>query len=84
MKLPRSLSGAAAARLLARHYGYSIVRNSGSHMTLMLKSGEESHSLTVPRHQALRVGTLDSIIGAVASFHGISKPQVRQKLFGKS
>ena len=82
MKIPRNLSGAAAAKLLTRRYGYGIVRNSGSHMTLTLKSGEKSHSLTVPRHQALRVGTLDSIVVAVAKFHGIPKAQVRERLFG--
>ena len=33
MRLPRDLSGDRLARLLARHYGYSIIRTKGSHMT---------------------------------------------------
>ena len=32
--MPRDVSGIEIAKLLARHYGYSEVRTSGSHMTV--------------------------------------------------
>ena len=70
MKLPRGLSGSEVARLLARHYGYRAARTKGS------------HSVTVPRHRNIRVGTLDAIVGEVASFLGLSKRTVRETLFG--
>ncbi len=51
------MSGEDLARLLRRRYGYEPVRQRGSHMTLTRTDGDESHSVTVPRHRALRVGT---------------------------
>lgn len=81
MKLPRGLSGSEVARLLARHYGYPAARTKGSHMTVTLTVDAESHSVTVPRHRNIRVGTLDAIVGEVASFLGLSKRTVRETLF---
>ena len=82
MKLPRDLSGHELATLLARHYGYRRARTRGSHMTLTLTSGKGSHSVTVPRNRALRPGTLDAIVSAVATFVGLPKQDVRETLFG--
>ena len=59
MKLPRDLAGQEVARLLARHYGYRVMRNRGSHTTATLTIGGNRHSVTVPRHREVRVGTLD-------------------------
>ena len=82
MKLPRGLSGNEVARLLARHYGYRTVRTRGSHMTVSLTVGSDNHSVTVPRHRHVRVGTLDAFAGDVARFLGLSKREVRETLFG--
>ena len=82
MKLPRGLSGSEVAGLLARHYGYRATRTKGSHMTVILKIGADSHNVTIPRHRNLRVGTLDAIVGEVARFLGLSKRTVRETLFG--
>ena len=51
MKLPRDLSGTEVARRLARHYGYRVTRNRGSHMTVTLTDGGDQHQVTVPRHR---------------------------------
>ena len=51
-------------------------------MTVSLTVGAESHSVTVPLHRDVRVGTLDSIAGDVARFLGLSKRKVRETLFG--
>lgn len=56
MRLPRDLSGEEVARLLARHYGYRVKRNRGSHMTMVRATpGATPHSTTVPRHRAVSI-----------------------------
>ena len=82
MKLPRDLSGNEVARLMVRHYGYRVTRTKGSHMTVTLTVGSNRHSVTVPRHRDVRVGTLDGIIADVAEFLALPKQAVREKLFG--
>lgn len=51
-------------------------------MTLALTVGDKSHTVTVPRHRNLRVGTLNEIVGSVATFLGVAKEEVREALFG--
>lgn len=80
MKLPRDLSGEALARLL-RRYGYEVTRQSGSHIRLTTRVGEEHH-LTIPAHDSLRVGTLNSILGDLATHLGKDKAEVVADLFG--
>ncbi len=82
MKLPRDLAGRDVARLLARHYGYRVTRNRGSHMTATLTIGGNRHSVTVPSHRDVRVGTLDAIVTDVAAFLDLSRQEVRETLFG--
>ncbi|MDE2903786.1 MAG: type II toxin-antitoxin system HicA family toxin [Chloroflexota bacterium] len=82
MRLPRDMSGEDLAALLRRRYGYQLVRQRGSHMTLTRTGGDESHSVTVPRHRALRVGTLGGIVGDVAEHLGVTQDEVRRELFG--
>ena len=82
MKLPRDLSGTEVARRLARHYGYRVTRSRGSHMTVTLTAEGDQHQVTVPRHRAVRIGTLDAIIADVAAFLGLPKQAVRDTLFG--
>lgn len=81
MKLPRDLSGVELAKLL-RRFGYQVIRQSGSHMRLKtLEHGE--HYVTVPRHESLRIGTLNDILNDVAAHFGLSRDQVLERLFGK-
>ena len=80
MKLPRELSGEKLARLL-RKYGYEVTRQTGSHIRLTTRVGEEHH-LTVPAHASLRVGTLNAILGDLATHLGKDKAEVIAELFG--
>ena len=64
MRLPRDWGGETLARLLNR-FGYEITRQTGSHMRLTTQQGGEHH-VTIPRHTALRVGTLNAILRDVA------------------
>ena len=83
MRLPRDLSGEEVARLLGRHYGYQHSRNRGSHMTVTAETPSGTrHSVTVPRHRNVSVGTLDAIVGDVAKAFGLAKTEVLEMLFG--
>lgn len=81
MKLPRDLSGERFSRLLRRQFGYRLIRQSGSHMTLTAMIEGRSHSVTVPRHRHLSVGTLSAIVSDVAEALDSDKHEVRKKLF---
>jgi predicted RNA binding protein YcfA (HicA-like mRNA interferase family) len=64
MRIPRDISGRQLAHLLEQ-YGYTITRQTGSHLRLTtLQTGE--HHITIPDHKDLRVGTLNSILSDVA------------------
>jgi predicted RNA binding protein YcfA (HicA-like mRNA interferase family) len=81
VRLPRDLNGRELAVLLDRHYGYKVVRQSGSHLRLVTtESGE--HRVTVPAGGPLRVGTLAAILAEVATHHGVSRTALEQRLFG--
>lgn len=82
MKLPRDLSGEQVVQLLSRHYNYRLRRTRGSHMTATLTTTTDEHSVTVPRHRPVRIGTLARIVSDVATFLRVSNDEVRKKLFG--
>ena len=75
MKLPRDLSGADLIKLLCKHHGYSRVNQEGSHVVLQTEIPQH-HRIAVPDHRVLRIGTLNSILNAVARAKGISKDDV--------
>ena len=80
MRLPRDLSGSALAHAL-RIFGYRITRQTGSHLRLTtVEQGE--HHVTVPRHGALRVGTLAAILSDVGRHVGLTRDEVAKRLFG--
>ena len=80
MKLPRDLSGTELARALGG-LGYAIDRQTGSHMRLTTPRGGEHH-VTIPAHDPLKVGTLNSILRDVAAHHGLSRDGLLSELFG--
>ena len=81
MKLPRDLSGEDPASLLRRNFDYQLVRQRGSHRTLSVVIHGAEHHVTIPCHQELRVGTLSSIVSDVAEHLGLTRDEVRVKLF---
>ena len=40
------------------------------------------HHVSVPRHNPIRVGTLNDILGDVAEYLGIKEDFLKQELFG--
>lgn len=75
MRLPRDLSGDALIKKLKR-LGYAPTRTTGSHVRLTRTSGSGEHHITIPKHVALRVGTLNGILTEVADQLEISKDEL--------
>jgi len=65
VRIPRDLNGTDLAKQLGQ-FGYSITRQSGSHMRLTRIDGGQEQHLTIPSHKPLRVGTLRQILKDVA------------------
>ena len=78
MKLPRDLSGSELIKLLCKHHGYRRVNPEGSHVILQTESPPH-HRIAIPDHSPLRIGTLNSILNAVARAQGISKDEVLKR-----
>lgn len=79
-RLPRDISGATLAKLLER-FGYVVTRQKGSHIRLTTQEGGE-HSITVPNHTSLRLGTLNSVLRDVADHARVTRDDVAERLFG--
>jgi predicted RNA binding protein YcfA (HicA-like mRNA interferase family) len=79
VRLPRDLSGDTLAQALTR-LGYTVTRQTGSHLRLTTQRHGEHH-LTIPRHHALRLGTLNEILKDAAAHEGITRDEVVKLLF---
>ncbi len=79
MRLPRDLSGSDLAQAL-RALGYSVTRQTGSHLRLSTHEHGEHH-LTIPQHTPLRIGTLSAILVDVATHFGLTREQLLKRLF---
>lgn len=80
MRLPRDLSGSDLAHAL-EIFAYRITRQTGSHLRLTtVEQGE--HHVTVPRHEALRVGTLAAILSDIGRHVGLTRDELVDRLFG--
>jgi predicted RNA binding protein YcfA (HicA-like mRNA interferase family) len=79
MKVPRDLSGAQLVKVLGRDWGYRVVHQEGSH--LILQTDVPTHQrLSVPNHNPVRVGTLNSIVRAVSAHKGVERQQLLEAL----
>jgi hypothetical protein len=79
MRLPRDVSGASLAGLLCRKWQYAKVHQAGSH--IVLETSLPAHQrIAIPNHQALRIGTLHSIVAAVSRHKGVSRDAVIEGL----
>ena len=79
MKLPRDLSADELVGLL-EVFGYTMMRQTGSHIRLTTLQNSEHH-LTIPRHDPLRVGTLAAILSDAAVHLGLSRDEFLKQLF---
>jgi len=80
MRLPRDISGRQLSTLLSGR-GYVVTRQKGSHMRLTT-TVRGTHNVTIPDHDALRIGTLSSILTDVATHFGITRDELTEEMFG--
>jgi predicted RNA binding protein YcfA (HicA-like mRNA interferase family) len=81
LRLPRDISGEELVRALAQ-FGYQVTRQTGSHIRLTTLQGGEHH-VTIPRHAALRIGTLAGILDDVERHVGLTRQALIERLFGR-
>ena len=79
MKLPRDISGTDLAKALAR-LDYEITHQTGSHLRLTSQRGGEHH-ITIPAHEAIRVGTLSAILRDLEEHHQVTREELLKQLF---
>lgn len=79
MKIPRDISGISLAKKLEK-LGYSITRQTGSHIRLTTQQSGEHH-LTIPRHDPLKIGTLSSVLNAVSEHFDRTKEEIVKEIF---
>jgi len=79
MKLPRDMDAPELIKALQR-IGYRVIRQSGSHIRLHTEQ-PEPHTLTIPNHSPLKLGTLAAILSDVAEHRGHSKVALLEILF---
>jgi predicted RNA binding protein YcfA (HicA-like mRNA interferase family) len=70
VKLPRGVSGDRLIRALEQ-LGYAKVRQKGSHVRLFHATAP-SHSISVPLHDPLKMGTFHGILAEVAQAQSVS------------
>ena len=71
MRTPRGVSADRLIQALQR-LGYSVVRQKGSHVRLR-HDGPPVHSITVPSHNVVKVGTLQGILSEVIERRGLAE-----------
>lgn len=79
MRLPRDLSAEDLIKALAK-LGYEITRQTGSHIRLTTQENGEHH-LTIPAHDPLKVGTLNSIVRDIANHFGLEREDLLNRIF---
>jgi predicted RNA binding protein YcfA (HicA-like mRNA interferase family) len=79
MKPPRNLTGQELAKAL-ESLGYTIVRQTGSHMRLTTQENSEHH-VTIPNHSPIKIGTLNAILKDVANHFEIDRDELLKRLF---
>ena len=68
MRIPRDVNADELIKLLEK-YGYVVIRQTGSHIRLLKKTEESEHSITIPNHKPIKIGTLHSIVKDICNFN---------------
>lgn len=83
MRLPRDISGMELVALLRRQYGYTLVRQTGSHLRLVSQYRGYPGYVSIPRHNPIKVPTLIDILKQVAVYLNVDREEVAAQLFGR-
>lgn len=79
MRLPRDVNAQELIKFLKK-LGYSITRQSGSHIRLTTQSQGEHH-ITIPNHNPIKIGTLSSILTDVGEQFNKTKEDIIKEIF---
>jgi predicted RNA binding protein YcfA (HicA-like mRNA interferase family) len=75
VKIPRDVSGIHLGEVLCHRWAYKKVHQVGSH--IILETSEPAHQrIAIPAHDPLRIGTLSSILRAVAKHKRVSRDAI--------
>jgi predicted RNA binding protein YcfA (HicA-like mRNA interferase family) len=80
LKLPRELSAGDLVKAVAL-FGYEVSHQTGSHIRLTTTRDGEHH-ITIPAHDPIRVGTLNSILRDLCNHHHVERGDLLRELFG--
>jgi predicted RNA binding protein YcfA (HicA-like mRNA interferase family) len=75
------MSGAELVKCLGA-VGYRVTRQTSSHIRLTCVK-PETHHVTVPNHNPLRVGTFAAIVSDIATHQRLDRDELLKRLFGK-
>ena len=79
MKIPRDISGDTLVKALCKSWGYQQIHQVGSHVILETESPSHQR-MSIPNHKSLRIGTINSIIRAVANHKDVNKNKIIETL----
>ena len=75
LRIPRDLSGHDLCKILDK-FGYSVTRQSGSHLRLTSHQMGTVHSITIPSHDPIKIGTLNKILKDVSEYLKMDKESI--------
>ena len=79
-KIPRDIgSGELTDRLKA--FGYTVSRQTGSHIRLTATIDSNEQSITIPAHNPIKIGTLNRILLELSQQLKIEKSRIIHELF---
>ena len=79
MKIPRNLTGVELIKRL-KPFGYEVTRQTGSHIRVQtMQNGQ--HYETIPRHDPIKIGTLNNILKNIAEHFDLTKEELARRLF---
>ena len=79
-KLPRDISHKELCKSLEK-YDYTITRQTGSHIRLKSNFMGFEHSITIPAHNPIKIGTLNNIVNDVAKYLKMQREKLIASLF---
>ena len=80
MRIPRDISAGDLIKLL-KPFGYSVTRQTGSHIRLTTELNGQHH-ITIPNHNPVKIGTLSAILADVAIHLNKPKEKMLAEIFG--
>jgi predicted RNA binding protein YcfA (HicA-like mRNA interferase family) len=80
MKTPRDINASELVKILSK-IGYIKTRQTGSHIRLTKNYNNKEFHVTIPNHNPIKIGTLNSILNSIAIIEGKTKSELILRLF---